>query len=131
MRGNVMDMAVESSSGGFRTIVTSLVKDVIMPPFGLLLGKSISRPLHQSVGTSYETLRRPEGRGGDTELRVFINTIINFVIVAFAIFIVIKQMNRLKKARPRRSDDEGMPQCLSTIPIKASRCAHCTGQIAA
>ena len=127
MRGNVVDMAVGIIIGGaFSKIVTSLVNDVIMPPIGMLLGNvdfsKLSITLKDAVGeTAAVTLN----------YGMFINTVIDFIIVAFAIFMVIKQMNRLKKKeeKPKEPTTKECPQCCSTIPIKANRCPQCTSEL--
>lgn len=129
MKGNVMDMAVGIVIGGaFGAIVKSLVNDVIMPPIGLLLGNvdfaALTVTLKDAVG---------DAPAVTLNYGLFVNTIVNFLIVAFAIFMVIKQMNRLKKkeepapaAAPTTKD---CPKCCSAIPIKATRCPNCTSEI--
>ncbi len=140
MRGNVVDMAVGIVIGtAFGAIVKSLVSDVIMPPLGLLLGKvdfsQIFLVLEQGPERAgpYTTLAAAQEAGAVTlNLGLFVNTIINFLIVAFAIFLVIRGMNRIKQkeeapaAEPKTKE---CPQCLSTIPLGASRCAHCTSSL--
>ena len=133
MRGNVMDMAVGIIIGvAFGKIVTSFVKDIIMPPIGMLMGGvDFSEIFINLSGTAYETLAAAKEAGAATiNLGVFFNTVLDFVIVAFAIFIVIKQMNRLKK-QPAAADPttKECPRCLSTVPIKATKCGHCTADI--
>lgn len=133
MRGNVIDLAVGIILGAaFSGIVTSLVKDVIMPPIGMILGGvDFSEFFINLSGTSYETLAAAQEAGAATiNIGLFINTVLNFVIVAFAIFIVIKQINRLKKAPPPADPTtKDCPQCLSSVPIKATKCAFCTSNI--
>jgi large conductance mechanosensitive channel len=141
MRGNVMDMAVGIIIGAaFGAIVKSLVADVIMPPIGMLLGNvdfsNIFMILKEgSVPPPYASLAAAKEAGAVVlSWGVFINTIINFVIVAFAIFLVIRAMNKATKKQeepPAESTTKECPQCLSTIPIKAARCAHCTSEIKA
>ncbi len=139
MRGNVMDMAVGIIIGGaFGKIVASLVSDVIMPPIGLLLGKVDFSSLFLTLGPgTYDSLKAAQEAGAPTlNYGMFINTIINFLIVAFAIFIVIKQMNRLVKkeappAAPAAPTHRECPHCLMEIPIKATRCGHCTSEVKA
>lgn len=135
MRGNVMDMAIGIILGAaFGKIVTSLVKDIVMPPIGMLLGGVDFTELFINLtGTSYDSLAAAQEAGAATiNVGVFINTVLDFVIVAFAIFIVIKQMNRLKKAPPPADPTtKDCPHCLSSIPIKATRCAHCTSELQA
>jgi large conductance mechanosensitive channel len=122
IKGNAIDMAVGIVIGAaFGKIVTSLVSDIIMPPLGLLLGRmdfaSLAIHLNEKTAVKYG---------------VFINTTLDFVIVAFAIFLVIKQVNRLKKAPPPADPTtKECPRCCSTIAIKASRCPHCTSELTA
>ena len=122
VKGNAIDMAVGIVIGAaFGNIVSSLVKDIVMPPLGLLLGN-----------VDFSSLKIPLNDAAAIRYGVFINTIVNFLIVAFAIFLVIKQMNRLKKAPPAADPTEKeCPKCCSVIPIKASRCPHCTSQVIA
>lgn len=126
MKGNVVDMAVGIViGGGFGKIVASFVSDVIMPPIGMLMGNvdfsSLALTLKEKTAdTAAVTIK----------YGVFINTIIDFVIVAFAIFVVIKQMNRLKKPAPAAEPTtRDCPKCLMAIPIKATRCGHCTSDV--
>ncbi len=131
LRGNVVDMAVGIIIGGaFGKIVSSLVTDVIMPPIGLLLG-------NVDFSNLAITLREEIPETAKSELvtlkyGMFINTVVDFIIVAFAIFMVIKQMNRFKRVEeaPPVTTRE-CPECCSTIPIKATRCPHCTSEIQA
>ena len=130
MRGNVVDMAVGIIIGAaFGKIVSSLVKDIIMPPIGLLMGNVDFSSLFINLSsTAYETLEAAKEAGAATI------TVLDFVIVAFAIFMVIKQMNRLKKkeeAPPAAPTTKDCPFCLSSVPIKATRCGHCTSELQA
>src|SRR5436309_511405 len=134
MRGNVVDMAVGIIIGGaFGKIVTSLVSDIVMPPIGVLLGgvdfSSLAIKVKEAgvdaAGKATPAVMLNYGR--------FINTMIDFVIVAFCIFLMIKAMNALKK-KPAPAPASGpvskdCPYCLMTIPIKAKRCAHCTSEL--
>ena len=137
MRGNVIDMAVGVIIGGaFGKIVTSLVNDVLMPPIGLLLGKVDFANLFISLtGKPFDSVAAAQVAGAPTiNYGIFLNAIINFVIVAFCIFMVIKQINRLqtfgaKQQVPPAPTTKECPHCYSVIPIKAKRCAHCTSQI--
>jgi large conductance mechanosensitive channel len=135
MRGNVLDMAVGIIIGAaFGKIVSSLVEDVLMPPIGLLLGKVDFSSLFINLsGQSYPSLEAAKAAGAATlNYGIFINAIINFLIVAFAIFLLIKQVNRLtakKEEAPAAPSTKDCPRCLSQIPIKASRCAHCTSDV--
>jgi len=135
MRGNVVDMAVGIIIGAaFGTIVKSLVADIIMPPIGLLLGNvdftNLFIVLKQgAVAGPYANLAAAQEAGAVTiNYGVFINTVISFLIVAFAIFLLIRSINQLKKkeeAPPAEPTTKECPECLSVIPIKAVRCAHC------
>jgi large conductance mechanosensitive channel len=141
MRGNVMDMAVGIVIGAaFGTIVTSLVKDVIMPPIGLLLGNvdfsNIFAILKEgkTVGP-YASVAAAKAAGAVTiNVGVFINTIINFLIVAFAIFLVIRSINRLKRKQEAPAAAPTTKECsfcFTSIPIKATRCPNCTSELKA
>ena len=139
MRGNVVDMAVGIIVGAaFGTIVKSLVSDVIMPPIGLLLGNvdfsNLFLVIKQgTVAGPFATLAEAQEAGAVTiNYGVFMNTIISFLIVAFAVFLVIRNLNKLKRqeeAPPKEPTTKECPYCLSEIPIKASRCAHCTSEV--
>lgn len=135
MRGNAVDMAVGIIIGAaFGKIVSSLVKDVIMPPVGLLMGNVDFSNLFINLGDkSYESLKAAQEAGAATiNYGVFINTVLDFIIVAFAIFMVIKAMNKAKKkeeAPPAEPTTKSCPECLSEIPIAAKRCAHCTSPV--
>ncbi len=138
MKGNVLDMAIGVIIGGaFGKIVSSLVSDVLMPPIGLIMGKVNFSSLFLNLsGQAYETLEKAKEAGAPTiNYGVFLNTILDFVIVAFVIFLVVKQMNRMKKAEaappPAPVTTRDCPHCLSTIPLKATRCAHCTSEVRA
>lgn len=134
MRGNALDMAVGIIIGAaFGKIVSSLVEDVLMPPIGLLLGKvDFSNLFINLSGTAYDSLAKAKEAGAPTlNVGLFLNNVINFVIVAFAIFLLIQQFNRLrpKPAPEGPPTTKDCPYCLSTIPIKATRCGHCTSEI--
>ncbi len=137
MRGNVVDMAVGIIIGAaFGTIVGSLVNDVIMPPIGLLLGNVDFSDLfivlkEGATAGPYSTLAAAKAAGAVTlNYGAFINTIINFLIVAFAVFILIKNVNRLKRPAPSAAPTTKECQyCFSTIPIKAVRCPNCTSEL--
>ncbi len=139
MRGNVVDMAVGIIIGAaFGTIVKSLVDDVIMPPIGLLLGNVDFSNLFAvvregSVAAPYATLAAAREAGAVTiNYGVFINTIISFLIVAFCVFLIIRNINRLKKeeeAPPPEPTTKECGFCFSTIPIQATRCAFCTSDV--
>jgi large conductance mechanosensitive channel len=133
LRGNVVDMAVGIIIGAaFGKIVASLVKDIIMPPIGLLMGDvNFANLFINLTNTAYATLAEAQKAGAATiNYGAFINTVVDFVIIAFAIFMVIKHMNKLKKEEPAADPTtKECPQCLSAIPIKASKCAHCTSAV--
>jgi large conductance mechanosensitive channel len=139
MRGNVVDMAVGIVIGAaFGVIVKSLVSDVIMPPIGLLLGnvdfENLFAVLKQGATAGpYASLADAKAAGAvSMNYGVFINTIISFVIVAFAVFVMIRQINKLKRkeeAPPPEPTTKECPYCFSTIAIKATRCANCTSEL--
>ncbi len=137
MKGNVIDMAVGIIIGAaFGTIIKSLVDDVLMPPIGLLLGNvDFSNLLvvikEGKAAGPYATLAAAKAAGAVTvNIGVFINTVISFLIVAFSVFLVIKSVNRLKKAPPPPDPTtKDCPLCFTTIPIKATRCPHCTSEL--
>jgi large conductance mechanosensitive channel len=136
MKGNVMDMAVGIIIGAaFGRIVTSLVSDVIMPPIGLILGHVDFNSLFLNIsGKSYPTLAAAKAAGAATiNYGTFINTVIDFLIVAFAIFLVVRQINRwtTKPGPPPAVTTKNCPYCLSTIPLKATKCAFCTAAVSA
>ena len=138
MRGNVVDMAVGIIIGAaFGTVIKSLVADIIMPPIGLLLGNVDFANLFVLLKPGnppgpYLALAEAQKAGAVTiNYGAFINTIISFVIVAFAVFLLIRSLNRMKKPEeaPAASATKECPYCLSTIPVKATRCAHCTSEL--
>ena len=135
MRGNVMDLAVGVIIGAaFGKIVSSLVEDVIMPPIGQLLGHvNFSGLFINLSGKTYETLEAAKAAGAPTlNYGIFLNNVINFLIVAFAVFLVIHQVNRwTKKPAPAVAPTtKDCPQCAMAIPLAAKRCGHCTTQLA-
>ena len=138
MRGNVLDMAIGIIIGAaFGTIVTSLVNDVIMPPIGLLLGNvdfsNIFAVLKEGkVAGPYASVASAKAAGAvSLNVGLFINTVINFLIVAFAIFLLIRSINKLRRLEEAAPTTKDCPYCLSSIPIKATRCAHCTSELKA
>jgi large conductance mechanosensitive channel len=137
VRGNVVDMAVGIIIGAaFGKIVNSVVSDILMPPIGLLLGGVDFSSLYLNLsGQSYPSLEAAREAGAATiNYGVFLDALINFVIVAFAVFLLIKGINRLKRkevaATPAAPATRECPFCLSSIPVRASRCAHCTSELA-
>jgi len=136
MRGNVIDLAIGVIIGAaFGKIVTSLVNDVLMPPLGLMLGKVDFSSLFINLsGTHYNSLAEARTAGAATlNYGVFINNILDFVLVAFAVFLLVKQVNRFmpKPPAPAPADAKECDYCKSSIPKAATRCPHCTSQLAA
>lgn len=137
MRGNVLDMAVGIILGvAFGKIITSFVNDVLMPPVGLLLGRLDFSNLFLNLSRQrYATLAEAKAAGAATiNYGMFLNTVIDFVIVAFAIFLLVRQINRLKRqqeAPPAAPTTGECPFCLSAIHLNASRCPHCTSALKA
>ena len=132
MRGNVLDMAVGIVIGAsFGRIIGSFVDDVLMPPVGLLLGRMDFSNLFLNLSEQkYETLAAAKEAGAATlNYGAFFNTLINFLIVAFAIFLLIRQVNRFKRAQEAPAaapTTRECPFCLLAVPVKATRCGHCT-----
>jgi len=133
MRGNVLDMAIGVIIGGaFGKIVTSLVSDVLMPPLGLLMGKVDFSSLFINLsGTPQPSLTAARAAGTPTiNYGVFLQATFDFVIISFVVFILVKQVNRLKKDPPAGlPTTKDCPHCLSAIPVRASKCAHCTSNV--
>lgn len=137
MRGNVVDMAVGIIIGAaFGKIVSSLVSDIIMPPIGKLMGNVDFSGLFINLGdVAYETLAAAQAAGAPTiNYGIFINTVLDFLIVAFAIFMAIKAMNSLQKkeeAAPAAPTTKECPECLSEIPLATKRCKYCASEVSA
>ena len=133
MRGNVLDMAVGIIIGAaFGKIITSLVSDVLMPPIGLLLGKVDFSTLFLNIsGKSYTTLAEAKAAGAATiNYGLFLNTVIDFLIVAFVIFLLVRQINRWNKPAPAPAPaTKDCPYCCSAVPLEATRCPNCTSEI--
>ncbi|HQE93116.1 MAG TPA: large conductance mechanosensitive channel protein MscL [Anaerolineae bacterium] len=135
MRSNVLDLAVAVIIGGaFGKIVTSFVNDILMPPIGLLLGKvDFSNLFINLSGQDYASLAAAKEAGAATiNYGVFLNTVLDFVIVALVIFFVVRAFNRLKKqepAAPAEPTSKLCPYCFTDIPLKATRCPHCTSSL--
>ncbi len=120
MRGNVMDLAVGVIIGGaFGKIVDSLVNDLLMPIVGIFLGGIDFSGLSFTVG------------GAQIKYGNFIQAIVNFIIIAFVIFLMVRAMNRLKREEPKMPTTKECPHCFTTIPLKATRCPNCTSELAA
>src|SRR5689334_6410418 len=136
MKGNVLDLAVAVIIGAaFGAIVNSMVSDVLMPPLGLALGKVDFKDLFISLnGTIYPSLAAAKAAGAPViAWGQFVNTVINFLVVAFVIFLIIKQANRFKAPAPAPAapTTKDCPYCASAIPIKAVRCPQCTSDLRA
>ena len=137
IRGNVLDMAVGVILGAsFGKIVTSVVSDILMPPIGLLLGKVDFAKLFINLSSvPYSTLEEAKTAGAPTlNYGAFINSVIDFVIVAFVVFLLVRQFNRFMEGRkkdeaPAAPTTRDCPYCLTSIPSKASRCAYCTSEL--
>jgi large conductance mechanosensitive channel len=139
MRGNVVDMAVGIIIGAaFGTIINSFVADIIMPPIGLILGNVDFSGMfillkEGKVAGPYETIAAAKAAGAVTlNYGVFINTVISFLIIAFSVFIVIRNVNRLKRKEEAPSavpTTKECPYCIAVIPIKAVRCPQCTSEL--
>lgn len=135
MRGNVLDMAVGIIIGAaFGKIVAVFVSDVLMPPIGLLLGKmDFSNLFLNLTAKPYATIAEAKAAGAATiNYGLFLNTVIDFIIVAFAIFLLIRQVNRLKRQpqpAPAVPTTKECPYCVTSIAFKATRCPHCTSEL--
>lgn len=137
-RGNVLDLAVGVVIGAaFTGIVNSLVEDVVMPPIGLLLGRVDFANLYVNLsGQPVESVAAAREAGQAViAYGLFLNAVIKFLIVAFVVFLVVRWYNRLRRAKdegqPPAPTEKPCPHCLMQIPIAATRCGHCTSQLAA
>jgi large conductance mechanosensitive channel len=138
LRGNVVDLAIGIVIGGaFSNIVSSFVSDILMPPIGLLLGNTdFSNFFINLSGRRYDSLAAAEEAGAATiNYGVFINTILDFIIIAFALFLIVRQINRLQRQKeeekPAEPTTKQCPYCMTEIPVEATRCPHCTSHLAA
>ncbi len=133
MRGNVVDLAVAVIIGGaFGKIVTSFVEDILMPPIGLALGNvDFSNLFVNLSGKDFPSVAAAKAAGAATlNYGIFFNNVINFLIIAFAIFILLKQINRMQKPAPAAAPTtKDCPYCLSSVPLKATKCAQCTSDL--
>jgi len=130
MRGNVLDLAVGIVLGvAFGTVIASFVNDILMPPIGLLLGGVDFTNLFVTLsGERYPTLEAAKAAGAATiNYGVFINTVINFIIVAFVIFLMVRQVNRMR--RPAEPGTRECPFCFSPVSVRATRCPNCTSAL--
>jgi large conductance mechanosensitive channel len=134
-KGNVIDLAVAVIIGAaFGKIVTSFVDDVVMPPIGLLLGQVDFSNLFVDLSrTGIKTLEEAKAKGAPIlRYGMFLNTVVNFLIVAFAVFMMVKLVNKVKRPAPGEEPVvKDCPQCFTSIPVKAVRCPNCTSQLAA
>ena len=118
IRGNVIDLAVAVIIGGaFGKIVTSLVDDIIMPIVGLLIGGIDFKSLAFQIGSAKVTYGN------------FVQNVVDFIIIAFVIFLIVRTMNRFKKQEPTTPTTKECPHCFTTIPLKATRCPNCTSEL--
>lgn len=133
LRGNVLDLAVAVVIGAaFGKIITSFVNDVLMPPIGLVLGRVDFASLFVNLsGQPHATLKDARAAGAPVlAYGAFLNTIVDFVIVAFVVFLLVRQINRMRApAAPAAPATKECPRCLSAIPLKATRCPHCTSDL--
>jgi large conductance mechanosensitive channel len=133
MRGNVVDLAIGVVIGAaFGKIVTSFVEDILMPPIGLALGNvDFSNLFINLSGKDYPSIAAAKAAGAATlNYGIFINNIINFLIIAFVIFLLIRQINRMQRPEPAAAPaTKDCPYCLSAVPVKATKCAHCTSEL--
>jgi large conductance mechanosensitive channel len=132
-RGNVVDLAVAVVIGvAFGKIVTSFVEDILMPPIGLALGNvDFSNLFINLSGKDYPSVAAAKAAGAATlNYGIFINNILNFIIIAFAVFLIVRQINRMQTPVPApAASTKDCPYCLTPIPLKAVKCAHCTSEI--
>jgi large conductance mechanosensitive channel len=132
-RGNVVDLAIGVVIGAaFGKIVTSFVEDILMPPIGLALGSvDFSNLFINLSGKDYPSVAAAKAAGAATlNYGIFFNNILNFVIIAFAVFLLVKQINRMQAPAPAAAPStKDCPYCLSAVPFKATKCAHCTSEI--
>ena len=136
VRGNLADLAAGIVIGvAFTGVVNSFVNDILMPPIGLVIGRVDFQNLFVNLSNRhFESVAAAKAAGAPTlNYGIFINQILNFVIVAFAVFLLIRQMNKMNTAAygppPTPVPTKECPQCASTIPLKARRCAHCTSEL--
>jgi len=132
MRGNVLDLAVAVIMGAaFGKIVSSFTNDILMPPVGMLLGGVDFTSLFLSLdGVTYPSLAAAQQAGAPTlNYGVFLNTVIDFVIVAFALFLMIRAVNRLQAPKAKSPTTKDCPFCATPIPLAARRCPHCTSEL--
>lgn len=137
VRGNVLDLAIGVIIGAaFGKIVTSLVEDIIMPPVGLLLGRvDFANQFVSLTGKHFDTVAQAKAAGAPTlNYGLFLNNVLSFLIVAFAVFLVVRAVNRMRRGEEKPAAApvvKECPYCLSSVPIKATRCPQCTSELKA
>jgi large conductance mechanosensitive channel len=137
VRGSVLDLAIGVIIGAaFGKIVTSLVDDVLMPPVGLVLGRVDFANLYVPLnGQQYASLAQAKAAGAPTlNYGLFLNNVVSFLIVAFVVFLIVRQVNRMRRGEEKPAEApvaKECPYCLSSIPLKATRCPHCTSELKA
>ncbi|HEV8384543.1 MAG TPA: large conductance mechanosensitive channel protein MscL [Candidatus Acidoferrales bacterium] len=134
MRGNVLDMAVGIVIGAaFGRVITSFVEDILMPPLGLVFGNVDFSNLFVSLsGKTFDSLAAAKAAGAPTlNYGLFLNYIVSFLIVAFAIFVLVRQVNRMKREEPAPPGTKDCTFCATPVPVKATRCPHCTSPLQA
>ncbi|GAB4560045.1 MAG: large conductance mechanosensitive channel protein MscL [Anaerolineae bacterium] len=134
LRGNLLDMAVGIMIGSaFSGVVNSLVKDILMPPIGLILGKVDFSDLYINLsGGTYASLAEAREAGAVTlNYGLFINSVINFLIIAWVLFLIVREVNKLQPPPKPAPKTRECPYCLSQIPLAATRCAYCTSEVPA
>ena len=131
MRGSVLDLAVGVIIGAaFGKVVSSLVDDVLMPPLGRLIGKVDFSNLYLNLSeTHYDTLAEAKAHGAALSYGIFLNTILNFLIVAFAVFLLVRSVNKWLPKPPAPVTTKDCPQCAMAIPVSAKKCGHCTSAV--
>ena len=132
MRGNMIDLAIGVVIGGaFGKIISSLVSDILMPPLGLLFGKvDFSNLFISLTGQKYASLADAQAAGAPTfNYGLFVNNIIDFLIIALVIFFIIRAINKLNRKQEAEPTTRECPHCLSQIPKKATRCPSCTSEV--
>ena len=134
-RGNVIDLAVAVIIGAaFGKITTSLVEGILMPPLGMILGRIDFASLFYSLDQSRGALSLADAKAKGIPViayGAFLNDVINFVIIAFVVFLLVKATNKINREPPPAPTTRDCPYCLSAIPLKATRCAHCTADVTA
>jgi large conductance mechanosensitive channel len=132
MKGNIIDLAIGVIIGAaFGKVVTSFVNDILMPPLGMLIGNVNFSNLFITLGFQhYGSLAEAKAAGAATiNYGLFLNNLLDFLIVSFAVFLMVKQINRLKRQENVPVDTKKCPYCISKIPVQATKCGHCTSDL--